>query len=987
MKPTLPLSALRSASRRKERVSGTLALAAVLAVAGMFAPARATAVTATPADIAVYGEQPSTFRDDVTPFPPSGSIFDYRFEANDPTTRLEFTAVPGFKNGRGRFMWRNATIGKYVMVGNAQTNGLGGTSTDLRIGVFDSETKQFCNLIIHPSAPLHAPQLVAGNPRARQSRIFFAPGSRPEFAGAAFGYVAADLDNPSPCTWPATVVSASQLNAGFDPADQICAKNPCVFDSVAMLGHEDVPGDPFGRDYVLLGEYFGPRNAVVRIDGTGIAVVATYNVPMLTIPNVGGECYSGGAARIPATDFRLPDTRPPDDWRFFVSYDAFPVDVYPSTPPPECAPPYPYCPRDTGPDGALGAACPGTGTCAQAYCGRPFFGSYLPCSSDAQCNGFLGDLRPCTSACLPKSSIYTCKTPDGGGSHRQCLKGQASTCPIAGETCSSTGGPPVTGPSQEYRFDKTTNTITTTSPRFLSTFTLGADGPTPTMAVYDSDRSIWVQAEGNAAGVYRTKTSSDTCTVGTDTNVHVPTGEHCFFDTDDPGMAVVVPPDQTLTFEQQPVFPYLQMTSQVGSAMYMADTGSLQYSQQFLGWWFQPPFPATYKLGFAYLPASFPITHSLASSSLPAEPKRCSVSLLGCDTSADCAPAGGTCTALPENALVMLDGVKFLEAGGAPRSLWVASGYSPTAKQPGGTTPPVPQTHAFLVRLPVGFNLDDNISAVRPAVAWSGTRLWLVAEHDGQLQYRVRDAGVWSGWYSLAPHNITPAGGPAVIANASSVFVFARSTAGVVHVKGLSSAQTCAPGSCTWGDWSSLPATVTTSDDIAATFAGPLPMVAIRHAGNEGIYATIFGFGWLPWARIDNALTSGAAPAVSYHAADGRAWIAARRKSDGQLVSSRIDPLTFVYDPWAALPSAGGPVSSGAPGLVSDGTKVRVFTFAQTFPNHTWQIANDGSGWSAWRKLVSGAGSTRQPAPVSINGDVDLLTNWFTNGIQETFVP
>jgi hypothetical protein len=118
--------------------------------------------------------------------------------------------------------------------------------------------------------------------------------------------------------------------------------------------------------------------------------------------------------------------------------------------------------------------------------------------------------------------------------------------------------------------------------------------------------------------------------------------------------------------------------------------------------------------------------------------------------------------------------------------------------------------------VPVATNLPDNLSAVRPAVAWDGDRLWLVSEHDGELKYRVRDDGVWSGWASLAPNAITPVGGAAVIANGTTVRIYAHDSAGRVWEKVLTSATSCAVGSCTWGAWTGLSNAVLTDMDVAA---------------------------------------------------------------------------------------------------------------------------------------------------------------------------
>src|SRR4030095_10582474 len=147
--------------------------------------------------------------------------------------------------------------------------------------------------------------------------------------------------------------------------------------------------------------------------------------------------------------------------------------------------------------------------------------------------------------------------------------------------------------------------------------------------------------------------------------------------------------------------------------------------------------------------------------------------------------------------------------------------------------------------------------------------------HDGELKYRVRDDGVWSTWQSLAPNNITPVGGAAVIANPTTVRMYAHDAAGRVWEKVLSSGTGCAVGSCTWSSWTGLSSTVTTDMDVAATFAGGLKYhVVVRNRLNQKISATYWnGSKWVSWFSVGNQTTD-AAPAITYHPADFRVWIA-----------------------------------------------------------------------------------------------------------------
>jgi hypothetical protein len=937
-----------------------------------------------PADTSVFGKRPAMFRNGVTPFPASGSIWQFQQDADDPITRLKFFAVPGLRNGLGRFTWRLASLGKYIVLGNGQTMSIGGDATDLRVGIFNSETKQYCDLIIDPTLPSQAAQIVTANPGARQSRILLAPGTG-WTAGigdaAAFGFIAADLDAPDPCAWPTVMVSAAELNAGLPAADQICPDGVCAFDTLGLLGHDDVPGQPFGRDYVAIGEYFSKRNAVIRVDASGIAVVAAYQTKPFATPGSGGACYAAGAARLPSSDFRQPDTRPVNDWRFVFSYDAFLKQVYSTPPPASCAPAYPYCPKDLAADGAPGAACPTDGACDVPYCAEPFLGSYVPCSADADCHPFDTDLGPCQTACLQKSPLYQCRTSSDGGSHRQCLSGQATTCPTKGETCTAgIGIPTIVGPSQEYRFDKTTNTITPMSGMFFSaSAATGLVGASPTGGHYASDRSVWVGttgARGPDVGVYRAHASTDSCRVD-GTTIHVLSGEHCYYDPTNPSTAVVVPPDQVMGFELTPMLPQEMQTLELGGVMYFADTGSLQYAQNYSGGWFTVD-DTIYKTAFAYGPPYVPISNPSMSGALPAEPRRCSVSHLGCNATSDC-PAGETCVATVEDGVPLLGQLKFLEAGGSPKSMWVSSGYAQPV--------PVAQTDVFLERVPLTTSPPANLSEVRPSIAWGGDRLWLVAEHDGELKYRVRDDGVWSTWQSLAPNNITPVGGAAVIANATTVRIYAHDAAGRVWEKVLSSGTGCAVGSCTWSSWTGLSSTVTTDMDVAATFADGLKYyVVVRNRLNQKISATYWnGSKWVSWFSVGNQTTD-AAPAITYHPADFRVWIAIRQPgSPPQVKFIRVQNSNA--DKWNSVGGTPPATWGVAPAIVSDGSAVRVFEHGSAFPQSAWQIANDGSGWSGWRKTLAPSMGTRQPAAAHINGEVEIVTYWSNTGIQEALLP
>ena len=246
---------------------------------------------------------------------------------------------------------------------------------------------------------------------------------------------------------------------------------------------------------------------------------------------------------------------------------------------------------------------------------------------------------------------------------------------------------------------------------------------------------------------------------------------------------------------------------------------------------------------------------------------------------------------------------------------------------------------------------------------------------------------MWSDWYSLAPNNITAVGGAAVIANASTVRIYAHDSAGRVWEKVLASSSTCAPGSCTWGSWTGLSNTVLTDMDVAATFAdGSKYYVAVRNQANQKVYATYWnGSAWVNWFSLNNQTTD-AAPSMTYNAVDNRVWVAIRQAgSPPQFKYIRV--LNNNPDSWNTV---GGtpPVTWGyAPAIVADGHGVRVIGLDVNFPQYAYQIANDGSGWSSWRRALSGSTGTKQPVATNVNGEVDLMTYWYTGGLMEAMLP
>jgi hypothetical protein len=72
--------------------------------------------------------------------------------------------------------------------------------------------------------------------------------------------------------------------------------------------------------------------------------------------------------------------------------------------------------------------------------------------------------------------------------------------------------------------------------------------------------------------------------------------------------------------------------------------------------------------------------------------------------------------------------------------------------------------------------------------------------------------------------------------------------------------------------------------------------------------------------------------------------------------------------------------------VASGGQAVRVYEVDAAYPQFAWQIADDGSGRSSRRMPIGESWGTMQLAAASINGEVDLLTYWYTGGMREAIL-
>lgn len=239
-----------------------ISLVVMAALLGAAAPARTPAV-----DVVVYGDHvPTKFHDGTT----FQSPFSLQWEPGDPITEVGFQAAPGVRNPLGTFQWGHTAFGKYILSGTYGAAFLSAALNveDLLINIFDSEEKDACSLDVTgpgQTASKTTRTLTTANPNGRQSRIFM--------GGQGYaGFILADLDNANPCTWSTVEIPGA---GNGDP------------DGLAVLWHEDEPGFPFGRDYVVIPSWWGGTQTVYRVDSGGVQTVATYLLPRLARP---GQC-------------------------------------------------------------------------------------------------------------------------------------------------------------------------------------------------------------------------------------------------------------------------------------------------------------------------------------------------------------------------------------------------------------------------------------------------------------------------------------------------------------------------------------------------------------------------------------------------------------------------------------------------------------------------------------------------------------------------
>jgi hypothetical protein len=876
------------------------------------------------ADIVVYADH--------QPPPITSNPFLAQEDSDDPITKILLERVPGLYNPLGAGSWEVEAWGKYVFLSNYDEAGIGlfQNIIDQRIGVFDTEKKTFCQLDLDPSTNVNAgvEWLAVATPQSRQSRIYFQG-----FDGAAFGWIEGDLDNPSPCDattgWSVIRFSPADLNAAG--ADLGSAKTPCpggfcYFDGMRLLSHDDVAN----RDTLAFHNWGAGRNVVVTVDAAGtLAVAAVYVLPPWIPSETDGACMTLRPVADPAVD----PTRGLSDQRFLSSFDVT-CDVPDGTP--GCAPYIGFCP-------GTGMSCTlGVDTCPTSTCDT----TQEDCTTDADCSD-LFTVGHCTNACKPIHPGQYCSVTRT----HHCARDV--DCP-SGETCVCGDGHPL----QEFSFDGVASLVPT-SAIFQATAPGGSDPLT-----YDTYGDAWLSSGPNLVWG---STPTGVAMYARGAN----TVEHGYFTTSDPAGSEVQAPTTTFPFEtSSPVFGTPAAAFQFGNAVYTAGSGSVQREVTAYGAWAHD--------------TAFKV--SLGANVLPAEPKRCTGGPNNgehCLSATDC--PGGRCVVTSEAA----GGQAWpadIAFGGSPPSMWLTPRF--------GGVPRAGLT-AYLIRIPRAAAVPDSVSAVRPGVTWSSNatcvdsfcdRLWMVAEHSGVLKFRVRDDGLWSTWYAL-PTNLATTGGASVVFFNGAVEIYGRSSTGTVITSHLTSPINCQPASCTWANWSVLPASPTTDQEPAVDVQGTTGVfVAIRRASDgRVVYARRQGPLWSPWTNAGNSVLPKTAPALAWNPLDGstgKMWLFAVDPRTGGVAYGTISGLTFGR--WSPLPLSGVEPWGTAPQAIWDGTRVRVFIGNASFPNLTYQITNANSGWDNWAPTFSEGQSTRQPVAALVNGDVHLIT--YTAGTAEQLV-
>lgn len=824
-----------------------------------------------PSDVIVYADSMPSHK-------LGGLGWENPFDENG--TRVTVEGVAGLRVPKGAAGWTTANWAKYVFLTNYEEGGSiigcfpppaicrAPGIEDQRIGVFDTETKAFCELDLDPNTTRNAAvQMVAvapsSDPTGRTTRIYFEGiASNPNIYDPAqlpfsFGYLEADLarnpcvpydSNSSTAGWRVVGFTGKNLNdqAGvLKPCDNSCpfgCRNWCHWDGMGLLD----------RNTLILGNYQLGRIVTVRVDDGGVlSIPAVYQMPLWQPQGLGGPCYDMRPVKNPGVD----STRGPGDFRFTWGFDNFCI----------CAP------------GCSGCAC---------------------------------------GASAPSS------------------------------------------PMQEFRFDGTQ--VSPTSGIFQTI----PNGVMRSVNLYDSSGSLWVSenSDSDAAGgpgnvgaqlvVYRKHQTGPLA------------GEHAYYDPAPSSYGVIVPADSpldVLSYEHAGSGVFHRVLSAVESdaVYFMGITDSVQRAWMSGGNWIVESV-ASYE-------------RHVGQTVLPSEHHNC----------IDTPP--------PD-----LAGVNFhLSAGGSPASLWTMLPFGDGERRQC-------DKHAFLVRIPLARGIDDAAASTRPGMAWepTGGRMWLSRLQAGAVQFRVRDGGFWSSWTSLSnsgmPSGVSPADSGTLIANGATVELFTHGSNGQVYSRALSTPidLRCAPAQCGWTSWSPLPAlppsTSGTANGVGAAFQGTQNPMVLVGAINGEIWGTARHSGvWRAWKQLTGMRTDDG-PSAAWNPNDGYVWVAARNRTDGgkRAKFNRVNcptPTTFNQIGWRDTQDTFPPgvTSWGTPpGIVFDGSRIRLFVASEQYPPGTYQAIEYSGVWSDWRRISTKSWAIAQPVAANVNGDVNLATVAF-GGIAE----
>jgi hypothetical protein len=355
-------------------------------------------------------------------------------------------------------------------------------------------------------------------------------------------------------------------------------------------------------------------------------------------------------------------------------------------------------------------------------------------------------------------------------------------------------------------------------------------------------------------------------------------------------------------------------------------------------------------------------------------------------------------TALPAGTDVEGAGIKLKGTvlGGSPPSLWWQQSTSHNENQP---------SHTYLGRVPVATHLPEGQVTSGPGMAWSGERMWLVAEHEGALKVRIRHGGFWFDWQPL-PAGVATQGGAAVVSDGSTVEIFARvpdtsHSGDLVYTTRLTSPIDCVPEACTWDDWSAISPSLWTDHTPAAAYdaaTGDLYLVFTNMSGMASWLRRPYEGDWD--SGHATFIPTDAAPAVAWNPVDSSLWVVARLSIGeltgemyvGRMTKTDHDPPLYVWDFDPVIEYEEGETWCGsiawgtAPALALDGSgRMRLYAGQQGGKRATCEAIYDPDAetWSKWRRIRSWARTITAPAPANVHGEINLMTQNLAGRLME----